>query len=69
MSSDDVERLYQMLREVERRLIHMEKELAENRGKEDARSMSKAQVATWAGVMIAGVSVCTTVLLRVIDAM
>jgi hypothetical protein len=69
MSSDDVERLYQMLRELERRLMHIEKELAENRGKEDARRMTKAQVAVWAGVIIAGISAGTTILLRITEAM
>lgn len=68
MSSDDVERLYQMLRELDRRLIHIEKELAENRGKEDARSMTNAKVATWLGIVIAGASVGTTILLRVTEA-
>jgi hypothetical protein len=69
VSEDDVERLYRMLREMERRLIHIEKELAENRGREDARSMTKAQVAVWAGIIIAGISAGTTILLRITEAM
>lgn len=78
MSSDDVNRLYQMLSELRDevhgyradlngRLRTLETAEAARGGAEDARSMSKTQIASWAGVIIAGVSVCTTIMLRVFD--
>jgi Mg2+ and Co2+ transporter CorA len=67
MTTADVERLYRMLESIDKRIQEIEEELAENRGKEDARSMTKAQVATWAGIIIAGVSVGTTILLKITE--
>jgi F0F1-type ATP synthase assembly protein I len=67
MTAADVERLYRMLESIDKRIQEIEEELAENRGKEDARSMTKAQAATWAGIIIAGVSVGTTILLKITE--
>lgn len=69
MTTADVERLYRMLESIDGRIQEIENELAENRGREDARSMTKAQVALWAGIIIAGISAGTTILLRVTEAM
>jgi hypothetical protein len=67
MTTADVERLYRMLESIDKRIQEIEEELAENRGKEDARSMTKAQVAAWASIIIAGVSVGTTILLKITE--
>lgn len=67
MTTADVERLYRMLESIDGRIQEIENELAENRGREDARSMTKAQVATWVGISIAGISVLTTILLRLTE--
>ena len=56
-----------MLEKIDERLLEIEQEIAENRGRENARNMSKAQVATWAGIIIAGVSVGVTILLRLTE--
>jgi F0F1-type ATP synthase assembly protein I len=67
MTTADVERLYRMLESIDKRIQEIEEELAENRGKEDARQMTKAQVAAWASIIIAGVSVGTTILLKITE--
>lgn len=78
MSGDDVERLYRMLTELRDevhgyradlngRLRALEVANAERDGADEQRSISNGRLAVWAGVVIAGVSVATTILLRMVD--
>ena len=64
MTAADVERLYRMLEKIDARIVDLEQEIAEKRGADDARRMSRGQVAMWAGVIIAGISVSTTILVH-----
>jgi hypothetical protein len=64
VTAADVERLYRMLEKIDARIVDLEQEIAEKRGADDARRMSRGQVAMWAGVIIAGISVCTTILVH-----
>jgi tetrahydromethanopterin S-methyltransferase subunit G len=67
VTTADVERLYRMLESIDKRIQEIEEELAETRGREYARNMTKTQAATWAGIIIAGISVGTTILLKITE--
>ena len=66
MTTADVERLYRMLESIDKRIQEIEEELAENRGKEDARNMTKTQVVAIIGVISALTGTATAIITSVI---
>jgi hypothetical protein len=80
MSEGDVERLYRMLSDLRDevhgyrsdlngRLRKLEVANASRTGAENQKNMSNARIAVWAGIIIAGISAGTTILLRITEAM